>query len=190
MLDGASDEDLLAQISARDQRALRILMARHMRRALRLAQASTGSATDADDIAQEAFVRVWHHAASFDPRMARFTTWFYRIVVNLAFDRLRRPRAEALDLAADVASDAPDPLASLVASEEQAILNGALSEISERQRTAIALFHFEGLSGREGADVMNLSEKAFESLLIRARAALKQHVLGAQPRPGAKHDTR
>jgi RNA polymerase sigma-70 factor, ECF subfamily len=190
MLDGASDEHLLAQISARDQRALRILMARHMRRALRLAQASTGSAADADDIAQEAFVRVWHHAGSFNPRIARFTTWFYRIVVNLAVDRLRRPRAEALELAAEVASDAPDPLADLVAREEQTILNGALAQIPERQRTAIALFHFEGLSGREGAEVMNLSERAFESLLIRARAALKQHVLAARPRPGARYDTR
>jgi len=186
MLDGASDEDLVTQIATQDQRAFRVLIARHMRRALRVAQATTGTAADADDIAQEAFVRVWHRASSFDQRIARFTTWFYRIVVNLAMDRLRRPRSEPLDHAANVASEAPDPLAHLVASEEQHMLAGALAEISERQRAAIALFHFEGLSGREGADAMNLSEKAFESLWIRARAALRQQVLARRLRPGAK----
>ena len=136
--------------------------------------------SEADDIAQEAFLRVWNQASSFDPGLARFTTWLHRIVLNLAIDRMRRPGSEPIEQADDVASDAPSALAHIIA--EQEIVSKALLEIPERQRAAIALFHFEGLSGREAAIAMDLSEKAFESLLIRARTALKQRVLAVTRR--------
>ena len=95
MLERESDEELLARTASGDQRAFRPLIARHMGRAIRLAQAIVGNAADADDVAQDAFMRVWSQAASFDPSLARFTTWLHRIVVNLAIDRTRRPRRRA-----------------------------------------------------------------------------------------------
>jgi RNA polymerase sigma-70 factor (ECF subfamily) len=175
-----SDEQLLERTAAGDQRAFRPLIARHMGRAIRLAQAIIGNASDADDIAQDAFLRVWRQAGSFDPDIARFTTWLHRIVVNLAIDRTRRTRTEPIELAEDVPSDEPGALVVLIAAEERDVVRSALGKIPERQRAAIALFHLEGSSVREAASAMSMSEKAFESLLTRARQALKQSVLAAQ----------
>lgn len=121
-------------------------------------------------------MRVWSHAASFDPGVAKFTTWFYRIVVNLAFDRTRRRRHESLDAAGDVRDDGREPIERMIEDEERRLLDRAMAALSDRQRGAIALFHMEGLSGEEAAKAMNLSAKAFESLLGRARATLKDSI--------------
>jgi RNA polymerase sigma-70 factor (ECF subfamily) len=179
MREEASDEALMVEVAAGHSPALRMLMERHMRRAIRLAEGILRSPAEAEDVAQEAFVRVWRQAGSFDAGRGRFQTWLNRIVVNLAIDRIRKPRGEALDAIAEPASSAPDALAELISGEERQAVEAAIAALPERQRAAIALFHFEGLSGREGAAAMSLGEKAFESLLIRARAALKAHVAAA-----------
>jgi RNA polymerase sigma-70 factor, ECF subfamily len=182
MHEGGGDEALVAESASGNDRAFRLLMARHMGRTIRLAESILGGTSDADDVAQEAFVRVWKGASSFDPAVARFTTWLYRIVVNLAIDRCRRPRGDPIEAAVDIAADEPGALAGLIAKEEQDAIAEGISQLPERQRAAIALFHFEWLSGREAAAAMEMSEKAFESLLTRARATLKQRVLEAQSR--------
>jgi RNA polymerase sigma-70 factor (ECF subfamily) len=184
MLEEASDEELMALVSAGDHAAFRALMGRHMRRAIRVAQGVTGNAAEADDVGQEAFVRVWRRAASFDPAIARFTTWMHQIVVNLAIDRMRRPRTEPIELAEEMPDQAPGALSVLIDAEEQQAVRSALAQMPERQRAAITLFHFEGLSGRESAQAMSLTESAFESLLTRARATLKQHVQAALQQRG------
>ena len=176
MVEDPSDEALMAAVSARQHHAFRILMGRHMPRAIRVAQRIVRDSGEADDIGQEAFLRVWSHAASFDPDIARFTTWLYRIVLNLAFDRTKRRPLAPIDEAADVRSDDPEPVERVIADQERRILEQAMAGLSERQRGAIALFHMEGLSGEDSAQAMNLSAKAFESLLGRARAALKENV--------------
>lgn len=182
------DESLMALVASRDQRAFRALMERHMARTIALAERIVGGNADADDIGQDAFLRVWNHAKSYDARAGRFTTWLYRIVLNLSIDRKRKPRHDDIDKAADVANDRPDQVACLIADEQWTAMEQAMQTLPERQRAAIALFHMEGLSGREAAQVMELSEKAFESLLIRARAALREHVRGPMKREGEKHD--
>lgn len=176
MSEDLSDEALMAAVAARQQQAFRILMGRHMQRAVRVAQRVVRDSAEADDIGQDAFLRVWSHAASFDPDIARFTTWLYRIVLNLAFDRTRRRPLAPIDEASDISAPDPEPVERLIADEERRTLEQAVAGLSERQRGAIALFHMEGLSGEEAARAMNLSAKAFESLLARARATLRQHV--------------
>jgi RNA polymerase sigma-70 factor (ECF subfamily) len=176
MVEDPSDEALMVAVSARQHQAFRILMGRHMPRAIRVAQRIVRDPGEADDIGQEAFLRVWSHATAFDPDIARFTTWLYRIVLNLAFDRTKRWPLAPIDEAADVRSDDPEPVERVIADEERRILEQAMAGLSERQRGAIALFHMEGLSGEDSAQAMNLSAKAFESLLGRARAALKENV--------------
>lgn len=176
MKDEPSDEALMSEVTAREQQAFRALMRRHMPRAVRVAERIVRNPAEADDIGQEAFLRVWLHARTFDPRIARFTTWLYRIVVNLAFERTRRRTFEPLDKAAEVHDHAPQPVQRLIEDEERALIDRAMAGLSERQRGAIALFHMEGLSGEEAARVMNLSAKAFESLLGRARATLRENV--------------
>lgn len=175
-MDDESDEALMAAIVARHQRAFRILMGRHMARAIRVAQRVVRNAAEADDIGQEAFLRIWSKAESFDPKVARFTTWMYRIVLNLAFDRARKPALAPLEEAAEIRSDDPEPIERIIATQQRLALERAMAQLSERQRGAIALFHMEGLSGEESARAMNLSAKAFESLLARARATLRDNV--------------
>jgi len=176
MEESQPDETLMVLVAARDQRAFRALMQRHMPRAIRLAQRIVNNPAEADDIGQEAFMRIWNHASSFDPGMARFTTWFYRIVLNLSFDRTRKPRHRPIEDAAHV--EAPDaaPVEAIIAREQETLLARAMAMLPDRQRAAVALFHMEGLGGREAANAMGLTEKAFESLLARARLALRKHV--------------
>jgi RNA polymerase sigma-70 factor (ECF subfamily) len=178
MTEDDSDEALMAAVRARRPQAFRVLMGRHMPRAIRVAQRVVRSAAEADDIGQEAFLRVWTSAASFDPDVARFTTWLYRIVLNLAFDRVRKPAFAPIDEVEidDISSAEPAADERLIVEEERVMVERAMARLSERQRGAIALFHMEGLSGDEAAKVMNLSAKAFESLLGRARLALREHV--------------
>jgi RNA polymerase sigma-70 factor (ECF subfamily) len=112
----------------------------------------------------------------FDPALAKFTTWMHRIAVNLAIDRTRRPPTEPIERAADVADPDDGALATLIEREQRRAMAIALARMPVRQRAAVTLFHFEGLSGRECALVLGIGEKAFESLLIRARTALKHGV--------------
>jgi len=176
MIDGESDEELMARAATGDHAAFRRVMARHMGRAMRVAETVVRSSAEADDIAQEAFIRIWRNAASFDPAVARFTTWMHRIVVNLAIDRKRAANGH-VELPEDIHDGKASALDEMIGAEREAVVSTALAELPERQRAAIALFHFEGLSGRDSAHAMNLSESAFESLLTRARSALKQRVL-------------
>ena len=171
-----SDESLMALVAQGDQRAFRILMGRHMGLAIRVAQRVVCDAAEADDVGQDAFVRVWSRAASFDPRVARFTTWLYRVVLNLSLDRVRKPTHASIDEAAEARSIDPEPVTLMIEDEQRRMIAAAMATLPERQRAAIALFHIEGLSGREAARAMNVTEKAFESLLVRGRAAIKQYV--------------
>lgn len=184
MAEGETDEALMALVALRDQQALRVLMERHMARTIGLAERVVGGNAEADDIGQEAFLRVWSRAQSFDPGAGRFTTWLYRIVLNLAIDRRRRPRHAEIDEAFEVPSSQPEPVVHLIAEEQNRAVADGMAALPERQRAAIALFHMQGLSGREAAQAMNVSEKAFESLLTRARAALKQHTEKAYAKLG------
>lgn len=183
MAGSETDEALMALVAARDQRAFRMLAERHMGRAIRLAERVAGNA-EADDIGQEAFLRVWTRSQAFDPAVGGFTTWLYRIVLNLAIDRRRRPAHRPIEDAGEVASLEPEPVTRIIADEQARAISTAMAALPERQRAAIALFHMEGLSGRDAAAVMSISEKAFESLLTRARAALKQHVEKTMPADG------
>jgi RNA polymerase sigma-70 factor (ECF subfamily) len=176
MTEDETDEALMAAVVERHQLAFRTLMGRHMQRAIRVAQRIVRDPPEADDIGQEAFLRIWSHASSFDPDVARFTTWLYRIVLNLAFDRVRKPTFSSIEDAGEIAAGDPEPVERLIADEERLVLERAMGQLSDRHRAAVALFHMEGLSGEESARAMNLSAKAFESLLARARATLKEHV--------------
>src|SRR5262245_32819124 len=102
MAGNESDEGLMALVAQGDQRAFRTLMGRHMGLALRVAQRIVGDAAEADDVGQDAFLRVWSRASSFDPRVARFTTWLYRVVLSLALDRVRKAKHSTLAAAGAV----------------------------------------------------------------------------------------
>lgn len=172
-----SDEELMARIVGRDGQAFAVLVERLLPRLLALAQAVLGNPAEADDVAQEAFLRIWTHADRWDRGRALLTTWLHRIVVNLCLDRLRKVRPAALG---EEANEVPDPGESAfdaVASREaRALLQAALDRLPPRQRLALGLFYFHDLDLRSSAAAMKLSPAAFEILLRRARGALKDGV--------------
>jgi RNA polymerase sigma factor, sigma-70 family len=175
MSDDRSDDDLLAAIGAGDRLALERLMNRHLPAVLALAQRMTGSPDDADDIAQEAFVRVWRSAHRWRrDGPARFSTWLYRVVVNLCLDRRRKAVTVPLEHAPEEADPAPGGLDTTATREGATVVAAALADLPPRQRAAVCLYYFGNVSAPEAARVMDLSASALESLLVRGRKALRK----------------
>jgi len=169
-----SDETLMRKVIARDREAFNVLMKRYGRRLMALALNILRSSAGAEDVVQEAFVRVWLRADSFDARQSQLTTWLHRIVVNLCIDQVRKQRLESDDELDFLPDQAPDALGRALDTERRDAVHRALRGLGVRHRAALTLFHFQELSGRECAAALGISESAFESLLIRARAALRQ----------------
>jgi RNA polymerase sigma-70 factor (ECF subfamily) len=177
-----SDEMLMAAIATGDQLAFARLVERHLARTVGLATRLMGSRADGEEIAQEAFARVWSHAARWRPLgaggNARFTTWLYRIVVNLAIDRKRRPVHAAMDDVDEPVDEADDGFVRIHRRQISDAVTVAMMQLPERQRVALALCFFEGMSNIEAGVIMSLSVGAVESLLVRARRSLRQGLAG------------
>lgn len=180
--DEISDAELLARSARGDRQAFDEIVTRHGPRALRLAARMAPDLASAEDIAQEAMVRVWQRAADFDARRARFTTWLYRIVLNLCIDLDRRPKPVPMPEHLDPAD--PAPLADEVVEAEQlrSALAGAIDALPTGQRAALVLVYEEGLSGAEAAHALGITAKAVERLLARARAQLRERLLASAKR--------
>jgi RNA polymerase sigma-70 factor (ECF subfamily) len=172
--DGAGpDEVLMTRVGQGDQPAFQVLVQRHLQRSLDLARRITASASDAEEIAQEAFLRVWTTASRWRPEGAAFRTWLYRIVVNLCLDRARRKPFAPLEDAGDPRDPSPDALARLEHAETQRRVGEAIALLPDRQRAALVLSYFDGLSNAEAATVLGVSVSGLEALLVRARRALR-----------------
>jgi RNA polymerase sigma-70 factor, ECF subfamily len=165
-----TDEQLMLRLAQGDRSALAGLVERHQDRVLRLAYRHTQRWDVAEDIAQDSFVRIWRTASSYRPSAA-FTTWLYRIVVNLCLDWHKRRRGVYLSEGMEPSSESRDEQQEVVQRVQQAI--GALPE---RQRMVLLLHRFEGLSHREVASATGWSESAVESLLVRAYSALRDRL--------------
>jgi RNA polymerase sigma-70 factor (ECF subfamily) len=172
------DDGLLAQVAAGDRRAFAQLMDRHIDRAHGLAKRVLGNKSDAEDVVQDAFMKVWQKAGQWQPGRAQFSTWLYRVVVNRCLDLKRKPVNAALDNVAEQSDDRPDAYEDIAARERQAKIAGAVAALPERQRTAVALSYTAGLSNAQAAETMEISVKAFESLLVRAKRELRGRLAG------------
>jgi RNA polymerase sigma-70 factor (ECF subfamily) len=145
-------------------------------RAHAVAARISGNTGEADDIAQEAFTRVWLHADTWRGDKARFSSWFYRIVANVAIDRARQRKATSDIEWESIADEAPT--ADVVVADRQAAsrIQSAVMALSERQRVALTLCYFEGFSNQQAAEILGLHIKALEGLLVRARRTLKEQL--------------
>ncbi len=179
-----NDQDarlMLRMKEARDERALRELMERYQGPVYTMAYRLLGNAADAEDVAQRTFIRVWKAAASYEPE-ARFTTWLFTIVKNLAFNETRRRQrkpADSLDAAAEqgfCAGGSPEqaPDAALSHKELEAVVEAALSQLSPKARMAVQLRRFEDMGYEEIAEVLGMTVSATKSLLFRARRELRE----------------
>jgi len=171
-MDSPSDPDLMARAAKGDERAFRTLAERHAAAALRLARRILGNEAMAEDIVQDAFLRVWINAPRWRPQAA-FRTWLYRIVVNLCLNARRR--APDLPLEAGQHAVDPEPGADeqLRLRERDRQLAAAIAALPERQRAAVVLTYQEGLGNAEAAQVLDISVASVEALLVRARRALR-----------------
>jgi RNA polymerase sigma-70 factor (ECF subfamily) len=184
----SDDAAWAAQLAARDAAALRALIARHGPVLHRVAYRMTGDAAEAEDIVQEALLRLWDNAPAIAARhpqgseagaRLRLGGWLQRVVTNLAIDRLRRARRLSGGEVPDEEDDAPLADALIEAGERADLARALVMALPERQRAAIVLTYFEELPNAEAAEAMDMNIKAFESLLHRARAGLR-HALAAQ----------
>ncbi|RMF38747.1 MAG: RNA polymerase sigma factor [Alphaproteobacteria bacterium] len=186
--DGAVPEDdaLLARYAGGDLEAARMLMDRHAGRCLSLARRMLRDETEAEDIAQEAMLRLWKIAPDWRSGEAKVSTWLYRVTSNLCTDRLRRARRQMVDLdqTAEPADDGPSVQARMEAGERVAALHQAIAALPERQRLAVQLRHLDEMSNIEIAEIMGTSVEAVESLLARARRALAAALAGRKAEIG------
>ena len=181
---GAEDDELMRLAGGGDAAAFSRLVARLAPRAGSVAARLTGNRSDAEEVVQEAFTRLWLKAPDWQPGGAMPSTWLHRVVVNLALDRRRKPVNAPLDDAGDVADSAPRADASLLAAERRDRVAEAVAALPERQRAALVLVHFEEMSNIEAAATLEITVGALESLLVRARRSLRDALADLAPAGG------
>lgn len=175
------DAPLIARVGARDAGAVRTLVANKLPRLLALATRMLGDRMEAEDVAQEAFMRIWKQAPHWRSGEAKFDTWLHRVALNLCYDRLRGHR-EAPAATADALPDEADPAArpdeQLESRVRDARVRDALAALPVRQREALVLTYYQELSNAEAAGLMDITVDALESLLARARRSLRAQLAG------------
>lgn len=175
-----NDESLMRLIRQGSHQAFAILVRRHTDRFFGAAYRMTGKMSEAEDLVQDAFLKIWQKPDLWkDDRGAKFTTWFYRILVNQNIDRMRKDRNIAPNgesVLPFVMDARATPEHAAAQNEEDRMLEAAIASLPERQKTALNLCFYEGLSNAEAADIMGVKIKALESLLMRAKAGLKEFI--------------
>ena len=166
------DEELLALYATGDQASARALMLRHAPRILGLATRMLKDQTEAEDVTQEAMLRLWKIAPDWRSGEAKVSTWLYRVASNLCTDRLRKRRGVGLDEAPEIEDDGLSAEEQMIQADRGKALNIAMERLPDRQRLALTLRHFQELSNPEIAGVLDTSVEAVESLLSRGRRAL------------------
>jgi RNA polymerase sigma-70 factor, ECF subfamily len=169
------DATLMRCVAEGDRSALGELVRRHQQRVRSIAYRMTRRWDVADDIAQQTFLRVFHAAASYRPSAA-FSTWLYRIVVNLCLDAARRPHTASLVDERESCSTADMPEKQLILAERTQAIAQEVAQLPERQRMVLILHRFEGLSHAQIAASTGWSVSSVESLLVRAYATLRQRL--------------
>lgn len=184
VLASPSDEDLLALYAAGDASAARLLVERLAPRVLQLAQRLLQDRAEAEDVTQEAMVRLWQIAPRWVGGGAQPSTWLHRVAVNLATDRLRRRRSVGLDQIDEPDDPAPSAVEAMIDADRVRALDEALALLPERQRTAVVLRHLEGLTNPEIAIALEIGVEAVESLTARGKRRLTELLSGRRDELG------
>ena len=171
------DEELLALVQDGSHEAFSVLAQRHTERFYRLAYRYLQNREIAEDIVQDAFLKLWEDPAKWQAqRHNKFTTWFYRIIVNLCLDWKRKKKPLELDEDLLLVDERETPDAATLRTEGEKMLEKEIAALPDRQRTALNLCFEAGLSNQEAADVMGLNLKALQSLIMRAKTTLKERM--------------
>jgi len=169
-----SDKELMQRVQQGDQQAFQRLVEQHIQPLYRFAQRALGNRSDAEDVVQDTFLSVWRNAQQWQAGKASLSTWLHTITHNACIDRYRRHKFDTVDLdaAAEVrVPEAVDGIRQIEVSEE---VSHILQALPERQRHALLLCYYQGLSNQEAATILNINVSALESLLARARRTVRQ----------------
>jgi RNA polymerase sigma factor (sigma-70 family) len=183
-LSDVSDEALLVLYANGDPGAARALTLRLTPRVLGFAARMLSDRSEAEDVAQEAMLRLWRMAPDWQQGEARVATWLYRVASNLCLDRLRRSRPHGLGDVAEPEDTTPGVVARMIEADRVLALDAALAALPDRQRQAIVLRHIEGLSNPEIAAVMDIGVEAVESLVARGKKGLAALLSGRRAELG------
>ncbi len=172
-----SDAELMLATAGGDMGAFEQLVLRHQTAAWNAAYRFLGDAAEAEDVAQQAFLNILEAAERYEPS-AKFTTYLYRVITRLCIDRSRKKQPVYTDDLPARATPGPSPAEAAERGERDEAVRVALARLPDRQRMAVVLRYYEGLSGSETAAAMDASVKAIERLLARARTGLEQDLAG------------
>ncbi len=187
-LNDVSDEALLIAFGNGDRAAAQALTMRLTPKMLGYAGRFLKDRAEAEDVAQEAMLRLWKIAPDWRQGEAQVSTWLYRVVTNLCTDRLRKKRGKGLDEIAEPEDGRPSQEAVMMQRQRVDALQAALDDLPERQREAVVLRHIEGLGNPEIAEILDISVEAVESLTARGKRALAKALASQREILGFEND--
>lgn len=174
----APDAAVLLAYAQGDGEAAHILSQRLVPRVLAQATRMLADQAEAEDVAQDAMMRLWKIAPDWRQGEAQVSTWLYRVVANLCTDRLRKRRGVSLDEIAEPADPQMSAAGRMQETSRLTALSDALAQLPDRQAQAVSLRHLEGLSNPEIAEIMDISLRSVESLTARGKKALTDILAG------------
>ena len=185
----ASDDALLVLYGNGDPMAAELLTRRLAPRILGFAERLLGGdRAEAEDVTQEAMLRLWKIAPDWRTGEAKVSTWLFRVVSNLCTDRLRRRRTVDIDAIEEPEDSTPAAVDRMIQADRVAALQAALNSLPDRQRIAVTLRHIEGETNPDIAQIMDISVEAVESLTARGKRALAQALAGQREELGYGKD--
>lgn len=180
----ASDETLLVLYANGDPNAARVLTLRLTPKVMGHAYRMLGDRAEAEDVAQDALIRLWKQAPDWRQGEAKVTTWLYRVVANLCTDRLRKQKPVDIEAITEPKDDAASAAEQIQQKSRLDALQAGLNKLPERQKQAVILRHIEGLPNPEIAEIMQIGVEAVESLTARGKRALAAALAGRKEELG------
>jgi RNA polymerase sigma-70 factor (ECF subfamily) len=175
------DDDLICRVADGDAAAWPMLLDRHLRPIVGVGWYMLGDRAEAEDVAQECFVRLLAKAETWKPGGPKLRTWLHRVAINLCIDRQRARKPVSLDALGDGDGVVPIDPGTAGRMDQRIVVQRALDGLPEKQKMAMVLIYYQGFSNREAAELLETSVEAVESLLARARRALRQRLLADLP---------
>lgn len=172
----ASDHELMAAVASKNENAFQELMRRHMPKSLSFAERLLGNKADAEDAAQDAFLKLWEIAPRYRADAA-FTTFWHRILYSKALDRLRKRKPQASEqFLLELVDPGASAEKSVIEKQRAHAVKSALAKLPERQRAAFVLCYYQGMNQEQAAETLEITVGALESLLVRARKELREQL--------------